>query len=232
MPRLIKRYGSRKLYDTTESRYVSLDEVAAFVREGEEVHVVENKTGEDVTTAVLTQIISEEGRKGTGALSTGFLHDLGKVLHLFGEPQWAVVGDTFPVGCAFSDRIVWPELFDANPDTRVPEFSTRLGIYAEGCGLDRVHLSWGHDEYLFHVLRDHLPEESLYVIRYHSFYAQHREHAYDFLLDERDRRLMEVVREFNPHDLYSKSATRPDLAALRPYYEDLVARFLPDTLLW
>ena len=163
---------------------------------------------------------------------TGFLHDLGKVLHLFGEPQWAVVGDTFPVGCAFSDRIVWPELFDANPDTRVPEFSTRLGIYAEGCGLDRVHLSWGHDEYLFHVLRDHLPEESLYVIRYHSFYAQHREHAYDFLLDEGDRRLMEVVREFNSHDLYSKSATRPDLAGLRPYYEDLVARFLPDTLLW
>lgn len=79
MPRLIKRYGSRKLYDTTESRYVSLDEVAAFVREGEEVHVVENKTGEDVTTAVLTQIISEEGRTGRGLLSTPFLHDLLRV---------------------------------------------------------------------------------------------------------------------------------------------------------
>lgn len=163
---------------------------------------------------------------------TGFVHDLGKVLHLFGEPQWAVVGDTFPVGCAFSDRIVWPELFEANPDTRVPEYSTRLGIYTEACGLDQVHISWGHDEYLFHVLRDHLPEESLYVIRYHSFYAQHRERAYDFLLDAKDRRLMEVVREFNPHDLYSKSTTRPDLAELRPYYEDLVAKFLPDTLIW
>jgi inositol oxygenase len=163
---------------------------------------------------------------------TGFIHDLGKVLHLFDEPQWAVVGDTFPVGCAFSDRIVLPELFDANPDTRVPEYSTRLGIYTGGCGLDQVHLSWGHDEYLFHVLRDHLPEESLYVIRYHSFYAQHRERAYDFLLDAKDRRLMEVVGEFNPHDLYSKSTVRPDLGKLRAYYEDLIARFLPDTLLW
>jgi inositol oxygenase len=163
---------------------------------------------------------------------TGFVHDLGKVLHLFGEPQWAVVGDTFPVGCAFSDRIVWPELFEANPDTRVPEYSARLGIYTEACGLDQVHLSWGHDEYLFHVLRDHLPEESLYVLRYHSFYAQHRERAYDFLLDAKDRRLMEVVREFNPHDLYSKSETRPDVAELRPYYEDLVAKFLPSTLIW
>jgi inositol oxygenase len=46
---------------------------------------------------------------------TGLIHDLGKVLCLFGEPQWAVVGDTFPVGCAFSDRIVYPEFFADNP---------------------------------------------------------------------------------------------------------------------
>jgi inositol oxygenase len=158
--------------------------------------------------------------------------DLPQIEHSLQTAEWAVVGDTFPVGCAFSDRIVWPELFEANPDTRVPEYSARLGIYTEACGLDQVHLSWGHDEYLFHVLRDHLPEESLYVLRYHSFYAQHRERAYDFLLDAKDRRLMEVVREFNPHDLYSKSETRPDVAELRPYYEDLVAKFLPSTLIW
>lgn len=163
---------------------------------------------------------------------TGLVHDLGKVLYTYGEPQWAVVGDTFPVGCAFSDRIVYPELFAENPDTRVPEYSTAAGIYTEGCGLDGVHLSWGHDEYLHHVLRDHLPEEALYVIRYHSFYAAHREGAYTHLLDARDRALLERVREFNPYDLYSKSADRPDVAALRPYYEDLVAEFLPDSLLW
>lgn len=79
MPRLIKRYGSRKLYDTTESRYVSLDEVAGFVREGEDVRVVDNKTGADVSTAILTQIISEEGRNGTSSLSPTFLHDLVRV---------------------------------------------------------------------------------------------------------------------------------------------------------
>ncbi|MEN8181742.1 MAG: inositol oxygenase family protein [Myxococcota bacterium] len=163
---------------------------------------------------------------------TGLVHDLGKVLHLFGEPQWAVVGDTFPVGCAFSDRIVFHELFDANPDRREPEYSTRLGIYEEGCGLDRVHLSWGHDEYLYHVMRDHLPEEALYVIRYHSFYAQHRERAYDFLLDADDRRLLGTLLRFNPHDLYSKSPTPAHTRELQPYYEDLVARFLPDVLAW
>ena len=79
MPRLIKRYGSRKLYDTAESRYVSLDEIAGFVREGEEVEVIENKTGGDVTAVVLTQIISEEGRSGQSLLSTPFLHDLVRI---------------------------------------------------------------------------------------------------------------------------------------------------------
>jgi len=79
MPRLIKRYGSRKLYDTAESRYVSLEEVAAFVRNGQEVEVVDNKTGQNVTATVLTQIISEEGRNGRSLLTAPFLHDLLRV---------------------------------------------------------------------------------------------------------------------------------------------------------
>jgi inositol oxygenase len=162
----------------------------------------------------------------------GFVHDLGKVLCLFGEPQWAVVGDTFPVGCAFSDRIVFPEYFEANPDSSHPLHSTRLGIYSEGCGLDRVYLSWGHDEYLYHVLRAHLPEPALAIIRWHSFYAAHREGAYDFLLSKRDRELFEWVRRFNAYDLYSKSDRPLDWPALRTWYEDLVAEFLPEPLRW
>jgi inositol oxygenase len=161
---------------------------------------------------------------------TGLVHDLGKVLCSFGEPQWAVVGDTFPVGCAFSPKVVLAELFAGNPDTRVPAYSTRLGIYEEGCGLDRVDLSWGHDEYLFHVTKDRLPPEALYMIRYHSFYAAHREGEYGFLMDERDREMFAWVRAFNPYDLYSKSPVRPDRAALEPYYRDLVAEFFPEPL--
>ncbi|NNF57688.1 MAG: hypothetical protein HKN04_05550 [Rhodothermaceae bacterium] len=76
MPRLIKRYGSRKLYDTRDSRYVSLDELAGWVREGQQLQVVDNRSGDDVTAAILTQIISEEGRRGESLLSSGFLHNL------------------------------------------------------------------------------------------------------------------------------------------------------------
>ena len=163
---------------------------------------------------------------------TGLIHDLGKILCLFGEPQWAVVGDTFPVGCAFSDKIVYPEFFAESPDNRIMKYQTTLGIYEEGCGLDQVHLSWGHDEYLYQVVKEYLPEESLYMIRYHSFYAAHREGAYGHLMNDHDREIFAWVRAFNPYDLYSKSATRPEVMALRPYYEDLIAEYFPSALQW
>jgi len=76
MIRLIKRYGSRKLYDTEESRYVSLEELAGWIRHGQQIRVVDNKTAEDVTAQTLTQIISEEGRKGTSLLPNELLHEL------------------------------------------------------------------------------------------------------------------------------------------------------------
>jgi polyhydroxyalkanoate synthesis repressor PhaR len=76
MIRLIKRYESRKLYDTEESRYVSLDEIATWVRQGQEVRVVDNATGADVTSQTLTQIILDEGRRGTSFLPSELLHDL------------------------------------------------------------------------------------------------------------------------------------------------------------
>jgi inositol oxygenase len=163
---------------------------------------------------------------------TGLIHDLGKILCLFGEPQWAVVGDTFPVGCRFSEKIVFPEFFAENPDSQVPRYQTTLGIYQEGCGLDRVHLSWGHDEYLYQVVKDHLPREGLAMIRYHSFYAGHREDAYPHLMTEQDRELFAWVRAFNPYDLYTKSAERPDVAGLRPFYEELIAEYFPPILQW
>tara|TARA_S200000501_G_scaffold154219_1_gene145430 strand:+ start:2245 stop:3102 length:858 start_codon:yes stop_codon:yes gene_type:complete len=161
---------------------------------------------------------------------TGFLHDMGKVLCLFGEPQWAVVGDTFPVGCQFSNKIVYPEYFQQNPDISNPNYNTRYGIYEPNCGLANVKMSWGHDEYLYQIMKPYLPQEALYMIRYHSFYAQHKENGYNHLLNKEDQALFKLVKKFNPYDLYSKAPVPPDSRALRPYYEDLVAKYLPDTL--
>lgn len=76
MVRLIKRYESRKLYDTEESRYVSLDEIASWVRNNQEVRVIDNATSDDVTAQTLTQVILEEGRNGSSALPSELLHEL------------------------------------------------------------------------------------------------------------------------------------------------------------
>jgi len=163
---------------------------------------------------------------------TGLLHDMGKVLCFFDEPQWAVTGDTFPLGCAFSERVVFPEFFAANPDSKDPALSTPCGIYEEGCGLDQVHLSWGHDEYCYQVLRDYLPDEALVMVRYHSFYALHREGAYRHLMNDRDRELYPWLLAFNPYDLYSKADAPPDLESLVPYYRELVGRTFPAEISW
>ena len=163
---------------------------------------------------------------------TGFIHDLGKMLCFYDEPQWAVVGDTFPVGCAWSDKIVYPEFFNANPDRLRPELQTVNGIYEPGCGLRNVHMSWGHDEYLWRVTRDYLPEPAQYMIRYHSCYPVHREGAYQHLLDDHDRQMLEWVRKFNPYDLYSKSDSRPEMKDHQSFYNDLVNEFFPGPLSW
>lgn len=162
----------------------------------------------------------------------GFLHDLGKVLCLYGEPQWAVVGDTFPVGCAWSDAIVFHQFFAQNPDAQAPEYQSLCGIYEPHCGLDKVHLSWGHDEYIFRVTKKYLPEAAHYMLRYHSFYPAHRHGAYGHLMSPHDEEMFAWVRQFNQYDLYSKGAARPRVEEVRPYYEDLIAEFFPDQIDW
>jgi polyhydroxyalkanoate synthesis repressor PhaR len=66
-PVVIKKYGNRRLYDTAGSRYVNLDDIAALVRDGKPVQVVDAKTGQDLTRVTLTQIITEDAKgKPTG----------------------------------------------------------------------------------------------------------------------------------------------------------------------
>ncbi|QNK63857.1 inositol oxygenase [Pedobacter sp. PAMC26386] len=176
-----------------------------------------------------SEAIREQGHPDWMVL-VGLFHDMGKVLCLFGEPQWAVVGDSYPVGCAFSDKIVFSDFFAENPDVKNPLYNTKYGIYEPNCGLDKVTMTWGHDEYVYHLLKDYLPEQGLYMLRYHSFYPQHRENAYAHLMSNHDKELFKSVSQFNPFDLYSKSPVPPDWGKLRPYYEDLIAKYLPAKL--
>lgn len=74
--RLIKRYTNRKLYDTRESRYVTLDEISALVKDGEEVRVVDNRSGDDLTEVTLAQILYEEQKKKVTRMPLNLLRDI------------------------------------------------------------------------------------------------------------------------------------------------------------
>ena len=231
-------YQTRELVQQKRKTYLTLDHRKMGIWEALEVlnSLVDDSDPDTSLTQIEHAVQTGEALRRDGKprwmVLTGFIHDLGKVLCLYGEPQWAVVGDTFPVGCAWSEKIVYPEYFAANPDSRVQELQTRLGVYDEGCGLEKVHLSWGHDEYLYHVVKDYLPMEALYMIRYHSFYPWHQEGAYQYLMDDQDRKMLPWVQAFSTYDLYSKSDRRPDLKELHPYYDELIRDYFPPVLRW
>ncbi|XP_028123846.1 inositol oxygenase 2-like [Camellia sinensis] len=163
---------------------------------------------------------------------------LGKVLlhpSFGGLPQWAVVGDTFPLGCAFDKSIVHHKYFEHNPDSKNPVYNTENGIYVEGCGLDNVMISWGHDDYMYLVAKENgstLPPAALFIIRYHSFYPLHKSGAYTHLMNEDDVENLKWLKIFNKYDLYSKSKVRIDVEKVKPYYLSLIEKYFPVKLRW
>jgi len=169
---------------------------------------------------------------------TGFIHDLGKILaHLnyFNQPQWAVVGDTYPLGCPFDKKIVFHKYFVHNPDFSKPEYAAGTGIYQPGCGFENVVMSWGHDEYMYQVCVKNnctLPPQALYLVRFHSFYAFHQGCAYKELMNDTDREMLFWLREFQKCDLYSKENKKADLQELKGYYQGLIAKYFPPKLKW
>ena len=75
-PRVIRKYGNRRLYDTSAKRYINLEEIAQIIRDGAEVQVRDAKSGEDLTRGILTQIIMEDSKRRNGGLPLEILREL------------------------------------------------------------------------------------------------------------------------------------------------------------
>ncbi|CAN1812564.1 Inositol oxygenase 2 [Linum perenne] len=170
---------------------------------------------------------------------TALIHDLGKILihpTFGGLPQWAVVGDTYPVGCAFDETIVHhKQHFKENPDYKNPEYNTKTGVYSQGCGLNNVMMTWGHDDYMYLVAKENgttLPSPGLFIIRYHSFYPLHKGNAYQHLMNDEDRDNLKWLKIFNKYDLYSKSKVPIEIEKVKPYYLSLIHKYFPAKLKW
>jgi polyhydroxyalkanoate synthesis repressor PhaR len=87
--RVIKKYANRRLYDTTESRYIALDDIRRLVMDGERFSVIDARSGEDITRSVLLQIIVEQEEKGQPILSTRLLE---QIILYYGDSLQSFVG--------------------------------------------------------------------------------------------------------------------------------------------
>lgn len=179
---------------------------------------------------------------------TGLLHDLGKIMYRWGDaedgqdgksddgPQWALGGDTWVVGAPLpSEAMIFPEYNALNPDVNHPEYGKGTGIYSKGCGLANLKFAWGHDEYMYRMLKHNAPDFpklGLAVIRYHSCYPLHSGGAYQEFLAPGDEEVLTWVRIFQAHDLYSKADAPPKLEELKPYYQELIDEFCPGIMSW
>lgn len=179
----------------------------------------------------------EDGRPDWMQL-VGLIHDLGKVMFLWGKDedgtslqnQWGLVGDIFLVGCKLPDTCIYKEFNEQNPDMDDPRYNTELGMYTEGCGLDNCLTAWGHDEYLYQVLKNHpdnkIPEEGMAMIRYHSFYPWHTGGSYSKLENDLDKKRKEWVLDFNQYDLYTKCTRTFDMEEVKAYYLPIIEKYL------
>lgn len=166
----------------------------------------------------------------------GLIHGLGKLLahgSFGGEPQWAVCGESFPVGCRFHPSVVHSRYFQANPDRRRRAYATATGVYQQGCGLSSVCMSWSGAEYLYMVLarnRTLLPPEALFLIRYQKFAAVLRPgQPYGELLSKFDRTMLPMLEKFREIALYKRADVpgRLEGDALKQHYDELLAKYIP-----
>lgn len=185
----------------------------------------------------------------------GLLHDMGKIMFLWGDeedgqvgtadgPQWALGGDTWVVGCRIPDCVVFPEFSMLNPDMQgiseptdesesdptCIDYSTPHGKYTANCGIDNLTFAYGHDEYMYQMLVANnalIPEMGLSMVRYHSCYAWHTGGAYREFMAEKDYETLKWVLEFNKSDLYTKTFDESSLdeGKLWEYYDALLAKY-------
>ena len=167
---------------------------------------------------------------GEDWIVTGLVHDLGKILIQYGEAQEFVVGDIFPIGCAYSRNIIRYDFLKSNPDWSNADYQTKNGIYDEGCGLDHVTFSYGHDEYTYQIMKDYLPADFAWTIRYHSFQSIAGDYLHLFNADDLRRRESHM-KVFAVHDLYTKNPLTAVESRL-PEYETLIKHRFPDPIEW
>jgi inositol oxygenase len=153
------------------------------------------------------------------------------------QPEWSVTGESYPLGCAFSDHIRGAQFLCACPDRRCRAYSRPLGIYQRGCGLDQVAFTWSGPEYLSLVLQQHgvhLPFDARFLLRYQNFDCTIADDAaYAGLMSPRDLAALPLLRRFVRARAAARSGKAPPSldwnatcaqcnVAMRRYFDSMV----------
>ena len=154
----------------------------------------------------------------------GLIHDLGKILVLqdFGNfPEWFSVGDIYPLGCQFQSSNIYfnKDFYKLSPD------------------FNNIEMTFSHDFYLANILsksNTNLPNEAIYIIRFHSFYSWHTPHNnirnYTELASEEDWHYLPLLKLFQKADLYSKTSILPNIDSIKPFYDTLINLYIPNKI--
>ena len=170
----------------------------------------------------------------------GLLHALGKVMYIKGcdndgtstTHQWGILGETFILGCKLPDSCIYPHMNWGNPDLMNKFIDIELGIYTTNCGLTNCKMSWGHGEYLYHVVKNHtnrFPQAGLWCIRYQELYPWHTHSDYSHLTDSFDDMYLYWVRLLVG---YKKTPIDGKITFDRDYCSSLVTEFLGPSLIY
>ncbi|TMW55471.1 hypothetical protein Poli38472_010353 [Pythium oligandrum] len=250
--KLMRQHQTMAFYDKMQKKYGSFTNAQMTVWEAFEAlkGYVDSSDPDSEMPNLEHMLQTAEGIRAAGHPDwfqlVGLLHDMGKIQYLWGAKedgqegtaegdQWSLGGDTWVLGCRIPDTTVFPEYNALNPDMQDPRCNTEYGIYQPHCGISNLRYAWGHDEYMYQMLKFNkttIPEEGLAMIRFHSCYPWHKEKEYQHLMAEGDEDLLDWVLEFNKFDLYTKADKRPDVKELWPYYQSLIDKYLPGKLAW
>jgi len=234
-----RKYQSLDFYDYAINKYCKFERKASFWELFDKLSTFVDLSDPDTNLSNHQHLYqTAEAIRNDGLPEwmqiVGLIHDLGKLIYVMGndqdgtsmKKQWGIVGDTFILGCQIPEEIVYPEFNKLNQHYN----QTKLGIYQENCGFDKLKCSFGHDEYLYRMLKFNkipLPDEAYYIIRYHSLYLWHSYNQYTYFENETDKKMKPWVSKFQKYDLYTKSPKKVNEKDAKKYYDNLIKKYFP-----
>eukprot|EP00127_Corallochytrium_limacisporum_P000114 Clim_evm21s4 gene=Clim_evmTU21s4 len=164
--------------------------------------------------------------------------NMGRLLLLWGEPDWVIVGETYPVGCRFQEQIAFYDFLRGNPDFANVEYGTYYGVYQPNCGFDAVVMCWSDCEYLYSCLSAsatcNLSDTALAALRLQDFHSWIVHGAYHHLAAEPDFAVVGVVDKLHQIKATASEASveSVDETELLKYATCLIDEFCPGKVDW